>query len=146
MVSDGYAVSMAKESQAIRRLVGQTSCLATVAWIRGCTEPRTYWRYGIYTDFRLPFPIPTFSSLWLFSQFSRNPLYPRLANFSWILFFAIYIHAKLASVSAESLQKLRSRETTWLRLSYLCNSCVRGYHFHQSAEERKNLVWSTEEG
>ena len=40
MVSDGYAVSMVKEPQAIRCLVGQTSCLATIAWMRGCTEPR----------------------------------------------------------------------------------------------------------
>ena len=28
--------------------------------------------------------------------------------------------------------------------AYLSNSCVRGYHFYQSAEERENLVWSTE--
>ena len=48
---------------------------------------------------------------------SRNSLDPRLAKYSRILFFTIYIHAKLASGSAESLQNLRSRETTWLRLT-----------------------------
>ena len=78
-------------------------------------------------------------------KFCENPLDPRLAKFSRILFFAIYIHTKLASVSAESLQNLRTRETTWLRLTCEIRASD-AITFNQTREERENLVWSTEEG
>ena len=39
---------------------GAKPSLTTVAWIRGCSEPPKYWRYGIYTDFRFALPISFF--------------------------------------------------------------------------------------
>ncbi len=36
------------------------SSVTTVAWILGCSVPRTYWKYEIYTDFRSALPISIF--------------------------------------------------------------------------------------
>ena len=38
--------------------VGQTSSLATVAWIQGCMGPPTYGRYGTCTYLQFALPIP----------------------------------------------------------------------------------------
>ena len=44
----------------IGRSMHRNSNVATVAWIWGCSEPPTYWRYGIYTDLQFALPIPFF--------------------------------------------------------------------------------------
>lgn len=58
--------------------------------------------------------------------------------FSWSSSSSHYILAKLASGIAESLQNLRSRETTWL---WLCNLFVRCYHM-EAWKKGMTLCWS----
>ena len=73
--------------------------------------------------------------------FLQTPLDPRLANFSQILFLRFTSKWKLPVGVLGACRTLDQEKQD----GCLCNSCVRGYHFYQSAEERKNLVWSTEE-
>lgn len=49
------------------------SSLTTVAWMQGCLERPTYWRYGVYTsiDYRLPVALPLpFFPMYIFPMYT----------------------------------------------------------------------------
>ena len=72
--------------------------------------------------------IVVISANYIFAKSSRSQFNEIFADS--IFLGGIYIHVKLASGSAESLQNLRSREMTWLRLTceIRASEAIRGPH------------------